>query len=136
MAAHPHPIDEHVGRRLRLRRTLIGMSQEELGKQLGLTFQQIQKYEKGANRISASRLVEIGRVLGVTPVFFFEDAEGLELESEAAEAEAPGAAEGLQLNRAFNQIKDRQVRRAVIEFVRSIADTQSVPDLAERQARQ
>ena len=72
----PNPIDVHVGSRVRLRRTMLGISQEKLGEHLGITFQQIQKYEKGANRIGASRLQEIARVLDTPVAFFFEDAPG------------------------------------------------------------
>ena len=74
MKKPPNPIDSHVGARLRMRRTLIGMSQEKLGAALGITFQQVQKYEKGANRIGASRLQDIARVLQVAPAFFFDGA--------------------------------------------------------------
>ncbi len=69
MVAKPKPVDIHVGARIRLRRTLLGMSQEKLGKRIGLTFQQIQKYERGANRVGASRLYQLGKVLNV-PVSF------------------------------------------------------------------
>ncbi|ABC24392.1 helix-turn-helix domain-containing protein [Rhodospirillum rubrum] len=69
----PDPVDVHVGRRLRLRRTLLGMSQEQLANAVGVTFQQIQKYERGSNRVSASRLYDISKVLGVPVAFFFED---------------------------------------------------------------
>src|SRR5580704_14977680 len=71
---HPHPTDKHVGNRVRMRRLMLGMSQEKLADQLGLTFQQVQKYEKGTNRISASRLQEISHVLEVPVPFFFEGA--------------------------------------------------------------
>ena len=73
MAAKRHPVDVHVGGRLKQRRTLMGLSQEKLATQVGLTFQQIQKYEKGANRITASRLFHFGRILDVPPSFFFDD---------------------------------------------------------------
>ena len=73
----PNPVDVHVGGRVRLRRMLLGMSQEKLGEHLGLTFQQVQKYEKGANRIGASRLFELARILGVNVQFFFEDLPGI-----------------------------------------------------------
>jgi transcriptional regulator with XRE-family HTH domain len=76
MAASPNPIDVHVGKRLRLRRTLLGMSQERLGESLGLTFQQVQKYERGANRIGSSRLFELGQILDVPVSFFFDDMPG------------------------------------------------------------
>ena len=76
MAASPNPIDVHVGKRLRLRRTLLGMSQERLGELLGLTFQQVQKYERGVNRIGSSRLFELGQILDVPVSFFFDDLPG------------------------------------------------------------
>src|SRR5579864_1004335 len=72
-SGHPNPIDVHVGARVRLRRTLLGMSQEKLGQAIGLTFQQVQKYERGTNRIGASRLHELAQVLDVSVAFFFED---------------------------------------------------------------
>ncbi|RUY60953.1 XRE family transcriptional regulator, partial [Mesorhizobium sp. M7A.F.Ca.CA.001.13.1.1] len=74
----PNPIDIHVGSRIRLRRNMLGMSQEKLGENLGITFQQIQKYEKGTNRVGASRLQAIASILGVPVAFFFEDAPGQE----------------------------------------------------------
>jgi transcriptional regulator with XRE-family HTH domain len=126
-------IDAHVGTRVRLRRMLLGMSQEKLGESLGLTFQQIQKYEKGVNRIGASRLYELSRVLGVPVGFFYDEApadtaDGL-LQSGFAEAETQesyivdflGSREGLELNRAFLRIKDPKVRRSVVDLVRSLA---------------
>jgi len=73
MAANPNPIDVHVGSRVRLRRTLLGMSQEKLGEALGLTFQQVQKYERGVNRIGASRLYHLSQILDVPVSFFFDD---------------------------------------------------------------
>jgi transcriptional regulator with XRE-family HTH domain len=108
----PNPIDIHVGSRVRLRRMMLSMSQEKLGEQLGITFQQIQKYEKGTNRIGASRLQHIARVLSVPVSFFFEDAPGGTGEVTGM-AEAPqtqqiveflSSAEGIQLNKAFVRI--------------------------------
>ena len=128
---HSDPVDIHVGSRVRLRRTLLGLSQERLGEQLGLTFQQVQKYEKGSNRISASRLFRIGRILGVPVQFFFEDmpADG---SAPAGGGGAngcgrPGAAdvlnstEGLQLNKAFSEIRDPAVRRKIVELLKILA---------------
>ena len=83
-ARKPNPIDIHVGSRVRFRRMLLGMSQEKLGELLGLTFQQVQKYEKGINRIGASRLFEIANVLGVNVQFFYDDAPDLSLAGGAA----------------------------------------------------
>lgn len=127
----PNPIDRHVGSRVRMRRMLIGMSQEKLGEALGLTFQQVQKYEKGTNRIGASRLQQIGAVLGVPVEFFFDGApQGTVPDQAPGFAEAGGTAyvadflsssEGVQLNRAFVRIKDARIRRKIVELVNSIA---------------
>ena len=125
----PNPIDVHVGGRVRLRRLLVGMSQEKLGEKLGLTFQQIQKYEKGTNRIGASRLFEMARVLEVPVQFFYQDMEPA-AGGEPAFAESEGApfvmdfvssAEGLALNRAFAEIADPDIRRAVVDLVKQLA---------------
>jgi transcriptional regulator with XRE-family HTH domain len=127
----PNPIDIHVGSRVRLRRTMLGMSQEKLGESLGITFQQIQKYEKGTNRVGASRLQQIARVLSTPVSFFFEDAPGQAegVQSGFAEGDSTNyvvdflsSSEGLQLNRAFIKIKDAKVRRKIIEMVRALAD--------------
>lgn len=125
----PNPIDIHVGSRVRLRRMMMSMSQEKLGEHLGITFQQIQKYEKGTNRIGASRLQHIATVLEVPVSFFFEDAPGTpeqaaglaESKSENFVIDFLSSSEGLQLNRAFVQIKDPKVRRKVVDLVRAIA---------------
>lgn len=129
----PNPIDTHVGSRVRLQRMLRGISQEKLGEKLGLTFQQIQKYEKGVNRIGASRLFELSNVLGVPVQFFYDDAPILEDRGTAQPgfAEAPPAdsyvfeflntREGLELNRAFAKISDPATRRAIIDLVRALA---------------
>jgi transcriptional regulator with XRE-family HTH domain len=126
----PNPIDIHVGSRIRLRRTMLGMSQEKLGESLGITFQQIQKYEKGTNRVGASRLQNIAGILNVPVSFFFEDAPGSEADlSGGMEETSTGyvvnflsSSEGLQLNRAFVNISDPKVRRRIIELVKSLAD--------------
>jgi transcriptional regulator with XRE-family HTH domain len=127
----PNPIDVHVGTRIRMRRMLVGMSQEKLGERLGLTFQQVQKYEKGTNRVSASRLFHVAQVLGVTVQYFYEDLpDGAEVGAVEGFAESGeqavitnflNSAEGLQLNRAFHQITDSDVRRRVVELVKSIS---------------
>ena len=130
----PNPIDIHVGSRVRLRRMMLGMSQERLGENLGITFQQIQKYEKGTNRIGASRLQHIARVLTVPVSFFFEDAPGAVATDSSGNgmSEQPSASyvvdflsssEGIQLNKAFIRIKDAKLRRKVIELVRAMAGT-------------
>ncbi|MCB1420019.1 MAG: helix-turn-helix transcriptional regulator [Notoacmeibacter sp.] len=127
----PNPIDIHVGSRVRLRRNMLGMSQEKLGEALGITFQQIQKYEKGTNRVGASRLQAIASVLQVPVSFFFEDAPGHDAVAAGGLAEDSStsyvvdflnSAEGLQLNRAFVKINDPKVRRKVIDLVKSLGD--------------
>ena len=126
----PNPIDVHVGSRVRLRRMLIGMSQEKLGEQLGLTFQQVQKYEKGTNRIGASRLFQIGRILAVPVQFFYDDmAEAMPramsgfAEADAAEnvMDFVSSSEGLSLNRSYTRIKDPNLRRRVLDLIKTLA---------------
>src|SRR5512142_1457282 len=127
----PNPIDKHVGSRVRMRRMMLSMSQEKLGDALGLTFQQVQKYEKGTNRIGASRLQQISRILGMPVEFFFEGAPTGEQEPVAVGfndvADTPYVAdflstnEGVQLNRAFLRIKDPKMRRRVVDLVNAIA---------------
>jgi transcriptional regulator with XRE-family HTH domain len=127
----PNPVDVHVGSRVRFRRMLLNMSQERLGERLGLTFQQIQKYEKGINRIGASRLFDLAQVLGVPVQFFYDEAPGGELGSEQegfAESSSDkyiveflSTREGLELNKAFARITDPKVRRSVVDLVRSLA---------------
>lgn len=126
----PNPIDIHVGSRVRLRRTMLGMSQEKLGEALGITFQQIQKYEKGTNRVGASRLQNISTILNVPVSFFFEDAPGDPSTGQPGMAEANSSnyvvdflssSEGLQLNRAFIKIADPKVRRKLVDLVKSLA---------------
>ncbi len=125
-----NPIDVHVGSRVRLRRMLLGMSQEKLGEHLGLTFQQIQKYEKGINRIGASRLFDLARVLGVPVQFFYEELPTATGDGAAGFADRPaenyaveflGSREGLELNKAFARITDPRVRRSIVELVRAFA---------------
>ncbi|TFF25447.1 XRE family transcriptional regulator [Jiella endophytica] len=125
----PNPIDTHVGSRVRLRRTMLGMSQEKLGEALGITFQQVQKYEKGSNRIGASRLQHISDVLNVPVAYFFEDAPGSPAQTSSGMSETGSdyvvdflsTSEGLQLNRAFVRIADPKVRKRVIDLVRTLA---------------
>jgi transcriptional regulator with XRE-family HTH domain len=131
-ARRANAMDIHVGARVRLRRMLMGMSQEKLGELLGLTFQQVQKYEKGVNRIGAGRLFELGQVLTVPVQFFYDDAPGGTAPGfgeGAAETYVPdflNSKEGIELNRAFQRITDPKVRRSVVDLVRSIADNNSV----------
>lgn len=128
----PNPVDIHVGSRVRLRRMVIGMSQEKLGEKMGLTFQQIQKYEKGTNRIGASRLFQLAQILDVPVQFFFEEAplrSGQSAQGGSSESKTESflldflnSREGLELNRAFVRITDPKVRRRVIELVRALGD--------------
>ncbi len=126
----PNPIDVHVGSRLRLRRMMLGISQEKLGDKLGLTFQQIQKYEKGTNRIGASRLFKLSQVLDVNIQFFFDELElgsdsadgnGSEPSQESHVLEFLNSREGLELNKAFVQISDQKVRRRLTDLIRALA---------------
>ncbi|MGO9740738.1 MAG: helix-turn-helix domain-containing protein [Roseiarcus sp.] len=129
MNKSPNPIDKHVGARVRMRRLMVGMSQGKLGDALDVTFQQVQKYEKGANRIGASRLQQLARVLDVPPSYFFEGAPMGDATA-AGFAEPEGNSyvvdflstnEGLQLNRAFAAIKDPKVRKKILDLVQSLA---------------
>src|SRR2546421_1691198 len=124
----PNPIDKHVGSRVRMRRMMLAMSQEKLGDALGLTFQQVQKYEKGTNRIGASRLQQISHILQVPPAFFFEDAPSLEIQSDRM-SKAPSMAyvsdflassDGLALVKAFVRIKKPKLRRRIVDLVEEI----------------
>jgi|HubBroStandDraft_4_1064222.scaffolds.fasta_scaffold500988_1 transcriptional regulator with XRE-family HTH domain len=124
----PNSIDRHVGSRLRMRRVLMGMSQEKLGDQLGVTFQQVQKYEKGMNRIGASRLQHASRALEVPVEFFFRDAPQFEQGSSENSAGSSNfvadflsSNEGIELNQAFARIRDRKLRRRIVELVRAVA---------------
>jgi transcriptional regulator with XRE-family HTH domain len=123
----PNPTDKHVGARVRMRRIMLGMTQEKLGDALGLTFQQVQKYEKGTNRIGASRLQHIAHILQVSESFFFEGAPGL-AGGELSDAPSPGyvsdflaTSEGLTLIKAFMKIEDATLRRSIVSLVVQIA---------------
>jgi transcriptional regulator with XRE-family HTH domain len=125
----PNPIDKHVGSRVRMRRMMISMSQEKLGEKLGITFQQIQKYEKGTNRVGASRLQQIANVLGVPVGFFFEGAPSVD-GSTGGFSESPSPAyvsdflatsDGLALTKAFMKVGDSKVRRRIVDLVEAIA---------------
>jgi transcriptional regulator with XRE-family HTH domain len=127
----PNPIDRHVGSRVRMRRMMLGMSQEKLGNALGLTFQQVQKYEKGTNRIGASRLQQISQILQVQVSFFFEGAptvamgtrmEGMgEAPSPAYVSDFLATSDGLALTKAFMRITDPKLRRRIVDLVEQIA---------------
>jgi transcriptional regulator with XRE-family HTH domain len=129
----PNPIDKHVGSRVRMRRMMLGMSQEKLGDALGLTFQQVQKYEKGTNRIGASRLQQISHILQVPVSFFFEGAPTLPLSGRPeGMGEAPSPAyvsdflatsDGLALTKAFTKIADSKLRRRIVDLVEQIASS-------------
>ncbi|NNE41665.1 MAG: helix-turn-helix transcriptional regulator [Marinicaulis sp.] len=127
----PHPVDVHVGARLRLRRSFLDMSQEALGRALGLTFQQIQKYEKGSNRIGASRLYELSKLLEV-PVQFFYDGYGEIIGGSAGHSENAdvdpfmeliNSPEGIELCRHYSAIQDPNLKKKVLELVRTIAQS-------------
>ena len=138
----PGIVDGHVGSRVRMRRMLLGISQEKLGNMLGLTFQQVQKYEKGANRIGASRLFELAGILGVPVQYFFEDAP-TKADAEQTSQQAPvaandvangevtggdeildflGSREGIELNRAFMSISKPELRQSIIELIHNLSD--------------
>jgi transcriptional regulator with XRE-family HTH domain len=131
----PNPVDIHVGGRVRLRRTILGMSQERLGEALGLTFQQVQKYERGSNRIGASRLYDLSRVLDVPISFFYEDMDpevaGQSPRLRAGLTQAPpepyresdpmARRETLELVRAYYKVRDSQVRKRILELCKAMA---------------
>jgi transcriptional regulator with XRE-family HTH domain len=124
----PNPVDIHVGSRVRLRRTLLGMSQEKLGDALGLTFQQVQKYERGANRVGASRLYDLSRVLDVPVAYFFEEfadapsvAGVAEPTTDAYQPNPMMKRETLELVRAYLRIADPQIKRRLFELTKALA---------------
>jgi transcriptional regulator with XRE-family HTH domain len=126
----PNPIDKHVGSRVRMRRMMLSMSQEKLGGALGLTFQQVQKYEKGTNRIGASRLQQISNILQVPVAFFFEGAPNLHPHQDGmVDAPSPSyvsdflaTSDGLALTKAFMRIKEPRLRRRIVDLVEEIAE--------------
>ena len=123
----PHPIDKHVGSRIRMRRALLGMTQQRLADSLSLTFQQVQKYEKGTNRVSASRLQQIATLLGVEVGFFYEGAGQVPGGSSALDrqsallAEVSSSSEGVRLINSFARISDQVVRRRLAALAESLA---------------
>lgn len=124
---HPNPIDLHVGARIRMRRKILGVSQERLAEDLGLTFQQIQKYERGANRVSASKLYEIAKSLQSSVGYFFEGladttGEGVAEGGEPFVHDFLMTSEGLELAALFPKITRPKVRRRILELVRSMAE--------------
>src|SRR5262245_11197529 len=135
-AGKPNPVDIHVGQRIRLRRTLLGMSQEKLGEALGLTFQQVQKYERGANRVGSSRLFQLSRVLEVPVSYFFEEMSAETTARAKAAPSDPGLAEDvgepyqadpmtkretLELVRAYYRITDPKLRRRLFDMTKALA---------------
>ncbi len=133
----PNPVDIHVGARVRLRRTLLGLSQEKLGEAIGLTFQQVQKYERGANRVGASRLYDLSRVLEVPVSFFFDDmpdeisSKSVHERREMSESPDPfdndpmNRRETLELVRAYYRITDPNQRKKIFELVKSMGALQA-----------
>lgn len=125
----PNPVDKYVGSRVRMRRIMLGMSQEKLGEALGLTFQQVQKYEKGTNRVGASRIQQIAEILQVPVSFLFEGGPtGLAKADGSSEAASPSyvsdflaTTDGLSLTRAFTRISDAKLRRSIVDLVEQIA---------------
>jgi transcriptional regulator with XRE-family HTH domain len=125
----PNPVDRYVGSRVRMRRIMLGMSQEKLGDALGLTFQQVQKYEKGTNRVGASRIQQISEILQVPVSFLFEGGpSGTTNAEDFSEGTSPAyvsdflaTSEGLALTRAFTRITDAKLRRSIVEMVEQIA---------------
>jgi transcriptional regulator with XRE-family HTH domain len=129
----PNPIDKHVGSRVRMRRMMLGMSQEKLGDALDLTFQQVQKYEKGTNRIGASRLQHISHILQVPVAFFFEgvpvpqgSSRGMggmnEAPSPAYVSDFLASSDGIALTKAFTRLKNSKLRRRIVDLVVQIGD--------------
>lgn len=124
------PIDLHVGTRIRIRRQLMNMTQEKLGENLGVTFQQVQKYERGTNRVGASRLWNISRVLDVPVSFFYDGLEdNHEYEQVAENKQMPvvydfiNSSDGVAFAKAVSKIKNKAVRRQLLELARSLADS-------------
>jgi len=132
----PHPVDLHVGKRLRLRRTILGMSQEAIGNAIGVTFQQVQKYERGVNRMGSSRLFEFSKILSVPVSYFFEEmdkatsggvaASGVAEDAPAFEHEKMASRETLEMMRAYYRISDLQVRKKIFELVKALAEDKVV----------
>ncbi len=127
----PHPVDVHVGKRLRLRRTILGLSQEAIGNAIGVTFQQVQKYERGVNRMGSSRLYEFSKILTIPVSYFFEEMEktqshaphaGVSEDAPAFEHEKMSSRETLEMMRAYYRITDAHVRKRVFELIKSLVD--------------
>ncbi|HWB48796.1 MAG TPA: helix-turn-helix transcriptional regulator [Stellaceae bacterium] len=136
-ADKPNPIDVHVGSRVRLRRNMLGLSQEKLGEAIGLTFQQVQKYERGANRIGASRLLELSRVLDVPVSFFYDETDPVrapaiptgfaESPQEGFDSDPMRRRETLELVEAYYNIEDNATRRRLYDLAKSLAASAETP---------
>jgi len=130
--AAPNPVDCHVGRRIRTRRRELGLSQERLAEAIGLTFQQVQKYERGANRVSASKLWEIAQALKTSVSYFYEGLEGgAVLLSQMADPlqDFLMSSEGLELAESFTRIRAAPVRRSVLQLVRALAAEREIVEI-------
>ncbi len=122
----PNPVDIHVGQRIRMRRLMVGVTQTQLADELGLTFQQVQKYEKGTNRVSASKLYAICKVLSVPPEYFFEGLPKIgesprKQQKMSDEAHILSTADGIELMRSFKKIDQKPIRRHIVGLVKSLA---------------
>jgi transcriptional regulator with XRE-family HTH domain len=131
-----HPVDIHVGKRLRQRRTILGLSQEAIGNAIGVTFQQVQKYERGVNRMGSSRLFEFSKILTIPVSYFFEGLEkdatpsalanGVAEETPVFEHEKFSSRETLEMMRAYYRITDPQVRKRIFDLIKAVADDKPV----------
>ncbi len=132
----PHHVDVHVGKRLRLRRTILGLSQEAIGNAIGVTFQQVQKYERGVNRMGASRLFEFSKILSVPVSYFFEEMDkhaghaspiaGVAEETQGFEHEKMSSRETLEMMRSYYRIGDQVARKRIFELIKALADDKPV----------
>lgn len=128
MTKSPKEVDAYIGSRVRMRRKILGMTQEGLGQELGMTFQQVQKYEKGTNRIGAGRLKIIADILDVPVSFFYPASEDPDDHSddhqndELTLMQFLASSQGVELNKAFSKIKDDKVRRRIIALIHSVTD--------------
>jgi transcriptional regulator with XRE-family HTH domain len=127
MAKAPQPTDLHVGNRVRMRRQALGISQEKIGAMVGVTFQQVQKYERGTNRISASRLHQMADILKVTPDYFFDGAGHKEIEFRDEVTELFTTSEGRDLMTAFSKLPTNKLRRRIVALVEELADSLEAP---------
>jgi transcriptional regulator with XRE-family HTH domain len=145
MSANPHPVDVHVGRRLRLRRTILGLSQESIGNSIGVTFQQIQKYERGINRMGASRLYDFAKALSVSIGYFFEgygdyvqpgaaELGMAEPEAQAFEHDDVANRETRDMMRAYYRIKNPAVRKRIVDLVKAFAEDAALDEKPAKNA--